>query len=266
MLRSRRALLLAALAAATAARAQSIEVLTLRHRTAEDLLPLLRPFVEAGGALSGDGSQLFVRTSPANLRQLRALLAQLDRPPRQLEITVRQERADEETQRTLRADGSVIVSSRGASGSASVQAGNSRTTATRNLGQTVRVTEGGRALIAFGVAIPFTFRQYVATAQGLTEIAATSYYEAVTGFAVRPLLAGEVVTLELSPTDVQLGPRGPERTLLMTRMQGRLGQWIALGDADLAEQARRGAIAATDARSAASQRGVWAKVEDVTDR
>jgi hypothetical protein len=273
MLAARRALLLAALAAPAVLRAQSVEVLDLRYRTADDLLPLLRPFVEAGGALSGEGSQLFVRTSPANLRQLRELLAQLDRPPRQLQITVRQERADEDTQRTVAADGSVIVSSRGTSGSASVQAGNSRTTATRSVGQTVRVLEGGRALIAFGVAIPFTFKQYVATpasapgaAPGLTEIAATSYYEAVTGFAVRPLLAGEVVTLELSPTDAQVGPRGAERALLMTRVQGRLGQWIALGDADLAEQARRGAIASTDARSASSQRGVWVRVEDVTGR
>ena len=241
-------------------------MLGLRHRTAEDVLPLLRPFVEAGGALSGEGSQLFVRTSPANVRQLRELLAQLDRPPRQLEITVRQARADEQMQRARQADGSVVVSSSGASGSATVQAGNSRTTATRSVGQTVRVMEGTRALIAFGVAIPFTFRQYAVTAQGLTEIAATSYYEAVSGFAVRPLLAGESVTLELSPADAQLGPRGPERTLLMTRVQGRLGQWLALGDADLSEQAQRGAIAATDARSGASQRGVWVKVEDVTNR
>ena len=266
MNRSRRALLLAALAAAAAARAQPIEVLDLRYRTAEDVLPLLRPFVEPGGALSGEGSQLFLRTSPANATQVRQMLAMLDRPPRQLEITVRQDLAGEETQRTVNADGSVVVTSRRSSSSLNVEAGGSRTEGTRRVGQSIRVIEGGRAVIGIGVAIPFTFNQWVATPQGLSEVRATSYYEAVTGFAVRPLLAGEVVTLELSPTDVALAPRGIEHTQLMTRVQGRLGEWIAVGGADLAEQARRGGVLSSDARTASSQRGVWVRVDDVTGR
>jgi predicted anti-sigma-YlaC factor YlaD len=147
-----------------------------------------------------------------------------------------------------------------------VDAGTSRTEATRRVGQSVRVIEGGRAAIGIGVAIPFSFNQWVASAQGLTEVVATTYYEAVTGFAVRPLLAGEVVTLELSPTDATITPQGIERAQLVTRVQGRLGEWIALGGADLAEQARRGGVISSDARAASSQRGVWVRVEDVTGR
>jgi len=267
-MRARRRHLLLGAACALAlggVRAQSIEVIDLRYRTAEDLLPLLRPFVEPGGALTGQGSQLMVRASPANLSQLRDLLATLDRPPRQLLITVRQDRAEERTQDSVSGSGGVIVSSRrGVSGNATVEASNSRAVGTRNTGQTLRVMEGGRAMISIGVAIPFTFKQYVPNPKGggLTETQATSFYEAVTGFAVRPTLAGNVVTLELSPVDAVVTPQGVERAQLMTRVQGRLGEWIALGDADLREQSRRAGASGVGTQSMSSQRGVWVKVED----
>jgi hypothetical protein len=266
MYRSRRALLLAALAAPAALRAQAIEVIELRHRTAEELVPLLRPFIEPGGALTGQGSQLFVRASPANLQQLRTLLATLDRPPRQLEITVQQERDAESSQRSVGADGSVTITTRGTSGNVNVEAGSSRTESTRRVGQRIRVLEGGRATISLGVAIPFTFNQWVAGPQGLTEVQATTFYEAVTAVAVRPTLAGDVVTLDLAPTDMALAPQGIERAQLMTRVQGRLGEWIAVGGADLRESARRDGVLARDARAVSSQRGVWVRVDDVTGR
>jgi hypothetical protein len=267
-MRSRRRHLLLGAACALVlggARAQSIEVIELRHRSAEDLLPLLRPFVETGGAISGQGSQLMVRASPANLGQLRELLATLDRPPRQLLITVRQDRAEERAQDNASTSGTVIVSSRrGVTGNATVEASNSRTVGTRNTGQTLRVMEGGRAMISIGVALPFTFKQYVPAQKGggLTETQATAFYEAVTGFAVRPTLAGNVVTLELSPVDAVVTAQGVERAQLMTRVQGRLGEWIALGDADLREQSRRTGSAGVGTQSMSSQRGVWVKVED----
>jgi hypothetical protein len=262
--RRRRTLLLALVAASATTRAQPIEIIDLRHRTADDVLPLLRPLVEPGGALTGQGSQLFLRASPANAQQIRQLLATLDRRPRQLQITVRQDRASEQTEHSRAADGSVVIDSRRSRGSVTIEAGNSRSTAARSIDQSIRVLEGGRATIAFGSAVPFTFRHYVATAQGLTAVDATTYVEAVTQFAVRPLLAGEVVTLELSPQDATITAQGIERMQLMTRVQGRLGEWIALGDADLREQAQRDGVLSSDSRTTSASRGVWVKVDEVT--
>jgi len=256
---ARRTLLLAALAAPAVLRAQAVQEIELRHRTAEDLLPLLQPFVEPGGALSGRGSRLFVRASEANVQQLRALLAKLDVAPRLLEITLRRELDHAAAQRT---EGVVVLDTRDAAAGVSIGAHGARIEGTRRVEQRIRVLVGRRALIHIGVAIPFTFNHWVATPQGLTEVQATTFYEAVTGFAARPSLAGEVVTLELEPLDVALGPRGIEGLRLMTRVQGRLGEWIALGGADLAAPARH---AAGDA-SAGGRRGLWARVEDVTGR
>jgi len=83
------ALLLLALGAAHAQ--QQLEIIDLKSRTAEQVLPQLRPFVEPGGTLSGMNNKIFIRASAANRQQIRELLAAIDRPPRRLLISVRQD-------------------------------------------------------------------------------------------------------------------------------------------------------------------------------
>jgi type II secretory pathway component GspD/PulD (secretin) len=249
---------------AALAAAQSIEVLSLRYRTAEDVLPLLRPFVEPGGAITGQGNQLFVRVSPANRKQLEQMLAQLDRAPRQLVISVRQDRAGESSERSAGADGSVTITTRAITGSGTLTARDDRTIGTRNAEQTIRVLEGGRASIAMGTAVPFTFRRWLPQPGGAwVATDQTVFYEAITGFQVRPQLAGDVVTLEIAPEDATLRGGTIDNARLATQVQVRLGEWVSLGGADTrAESSQRGLLSAgRDAQS--TQRGVWVKVEEV---
>ena len=51
---------------------QALEIIPLRHRTVEQVLPVLRPLLEPGGTLSGSRGQLILRASPANLAEIRA--------------------------------------------------------------------------------------------------------------------------------------------------------------------------------------------------
>jgi type II secretory pathway component GspD/PulD (secretin) len=253
---------------AGAAHAQAgaeIEVIALRFRTADDLLPLLRPFVEPGGALTGQGSQLILRASSTNRAQIRKLLADLDRAPRQLIISLRQDRAAEETQRSIGANGSVTITNRRVYGNAQVEANNSRSLSTTDATQTIRVVEGGRAWIAMGTAIPLTFRQFVVTNQGLSEPIGTIYYEAVTGFHVRPTLAGDVVTLDIAPEQSTVTVRGLERAQLSTTVQGRLGEWIAVGGADVREDRSTSGTLQSSRGTERNQRGVWLRV-DLSDQ
>jgi len=69
--------------------ADSIELITLQHRMAEDLMPLIQPVLQPGDAISGSGSQLILRASPATQAQVQRLLQELDRTPRNLVISVR---------------------------------------------------------------------------------------------------------------------------------------------------------------------------------
>lgn len=261
----RRRTLLAVAAAWPVARpalAQEIEVIPLRHRTAEDLLPLLRPFVAPGGALTGHGYQLFLRTTPGNAQELRQMLASLDRAPRQLVISVRQDMDSESASRSIGADGSVTITNRRVRGNVTGGARDERTVGTSGATQTIRVVEGGRAWIAIGAAIPMAFRQFVATPAGITEVRGTVFHDAVTGFHARPQVAGDQVTIELAPEQSTITATGVERAQLATTVRGRLGEWIPVGDADVRSESQTSGILSSGRQASAQSRGVWLKVEE----
>ena len=90
----------------------SLEVIDLRHRTAEQILPDLRPLLAPGAVLTGQRNQLIVRTSPENLAELRRALEALDRPARRLVISVRFDDAATGERAGFEAGG--VVSSQGA--------------------------------------------------------------------------------------------------------------------------------------------------------
>lgn len=241
-------------------------MLDLRHRTADELLPLLQPLVEPGGGLTGSGSRLFLRTTPSNAVQIKRLLTQLDRAPRQLTITVRQDRAGAASERSVSADGTVVITSgsgaSGVTGRAAIDARDTRTTGTRSVEQTLRVIEGGSAYITMGTAVPFTFRRWIAAPSGgWTATQNTVYYEAVTGFFVQPQLSGDAVRLRISPEASTVRSGAIERALLATEVQVRLGEWVALGGADERGARDRSGVLSGGQTAQASQRGVWVKVD-----
>jgi type II secretory pathway component GspD/PulD (secretin) len=82
-----RYLLLLLFVAASAWAQGALEVISLRHRTADQIIPVLRPLLEPGGVLSGQYSSLIIRTSPENLAQIRAALDAIDRLRRSRERT-----------------------------------------------------------------------------------------------------------------------------------------------------------------------------------
>src|SRR5688572_25613092 len=103
-----RVFLLAALVCTAALGQGGLEVIALRHRTAEQVLPALRPLLEPGATLTGHGTQLIVRTSPANLAELRRALDAIDRPARRLQISVRMEGAAERSVQEVEASGRIL--------------------------------------------------------------------------------------------------------------------------------------------------------------
>ena len=68
-----------------------VEVIPLQHRTADQIVPVLSPLVSEGGTITGMNNQLIIKTTPANLEQLKRVLSSLDKPVRRLLITVRQD-------------------------------------------------------------------------------------------------------------------------------------------------------------------------------
>jgi len=244
------------------AQAQPIETLHLRYRTADEIMPLLRPFMEPGGVMSGHGNQIFIRTSTRNRQQIEHMVAQLDRAPRQLVISVRQDRAQDRVERAVRADGTVVISNHTVRGFGSLSAQEGQSIGTRNLEQTIRVIEGGVATLTMGRAVPFSFYRWLPQPNGgWLQTQETVYYEALSGFQVRPQLAGELVTLEISPQQSRWEGSRLEHARLSTQVQARLGQWVALGSAHISEHTEGGGLLSAEQRGRSTHSGVWLKVE-----
>ncbi|MDP1996739.1 MAG: hypothetical protein Q8J90_06040, partial [Gallionella sp.] len=67
-----------------------LEIIALKHRSAEEVLPVIRPLLDKNAVASGMNYQLILRTSPRNLEEIKRLLESIDVAPRRLKITVLQ--------------------------------------------------------------------------------------------------------------------------------------------------------------------------------
>lgn len=261
--------------------AGTLEIVTLRHRSAESVLPLLQPFVDAGGSLSGRGDKLFIRTSPANLDELRRLLDELDRARRQLRLTVTQDlqTASTQTAAGVQADlplgnkvrilsGSLPPGSRltvdGDRGAVSVGGGETTRTTRQDGEQRVQVLEGERAFIQIGRSVPVPTQQVIVRPGGAVVTQTTQYRDLGQGFYAQPTLAGERVSVDIVQEDARPGGFGAgsaDVSRVATTVSGRLGEWISLGGIDQQFRTSGGNGWSHSTSEASRHQGLWLKVE-----
>ncbi|MDO8349573.1 MAG: hypothetical protein Q7S94_00280, partial [Gallionella sp.] len=82
--------LMIALSFVTGSYGNELEIIELKHRRAEELLPVIQPLLDKDEMVSGMNYQLILRASSRNTEQIRRLLERIDSLPRQLKITVMQ--------------------------------------------------------------------------------------------------------------------------------------------------------------------------------
>jgi type II secretory pathway component GspD/PulD (secretin) len=227
--------------------AQSLEIIQLRNRPADQVLPVIRPLLAAGGSATGSGFQLFVRTAPDNLAQIRQVVASLDRAARQLVISVRQDAAGQGARNE--ANGARVLSSSGASRDST--------------GQQVRTQEGVAAYVAAGTSDPLVARS-VTSAGGRTTVQESIVQRDInSGFYVTPRINGDTVFLDISTqrdTPADRGPGSANTSRTSSTVSGKLGEWIELGGtAQSGAVDNRGTVLSS---SGASARSVYVKVEE----
>lgn len=266
---------------------QEMEIIPLRHRPVEQVLPILRPLLEPGGVLSGMNNQLILRASRKNREEIKQALAALDTQARSLLIRVTQnrdavmrQRGGEVYGRVGSGDVRVVQPPSGAaSGGGRVeirrngnvvggQVVDTQSTRTASTGQSVQVLEGSRAWINVGQSLPLPLRQMVVGPGGAVVTESVVYRDIGQGFYAEPRLSGDRVTLEISPQyDTPASPNqgyGSVNTQrLSTTVSGRLGEWIELGGSGqqaVAEERGNLSVGTSDIRD---NRGVWLMVEEV---
>ncbi|HEY4366556.1 MAG TPA: secretin N-terminal domain-containing protein [Steroidobacteraceae bacterium] len=243
---------------------QALQVIELQHRPAEEVIPVLQPLLESGGALSGQDYKLFVRASSANMAQLRQALAQIDREPRSLLIAVRQG-----TRQDLERDavGASVVTGKGGS-LATVQATDSAAHRTGNDTTSIRVLEGRSAFIAIGNSVPVVTAVIAGGRRRPWIAGSTGYRDTSSGFTVTPRVSGEQVVLDIAQQAQHIGDdgRGNSQAIqtqsLATQVSGRLGEWLELGGASASSESTASAVPGRQYATRSDAQSVWVKVEE----
>lgn len=245
--------------------AQQMEIVELRSRTVDEVLPVLLPLVEPGGTLTGMNNQLFIRASAGNRAEIKKALAAIDRPQRRLIIRIATDLHGESANSGARAAGQVTL---GTTRSADVRASVWDTRSARNeqAGQMVQTVDGGRAFIRVGRSLAVPMRQVVVGPGGAVINETVVYRDIGSGFYAQPRVNGERVTLEISQQAERADYRSPGGVAgqhLATTVSGRLGEWIELGGSGRQAVSREDGAFSVGTGNVRDDRAIWLKVEEV---
>ena len=279
-------LLLLVLAAAAPADDSRTELIELKGRPAEELIPLLRPVVEPGGALSGSGYRLIVHATPAQQAEIHRLLAQLDQAPRRLLITVhmghlsRQE-LEEQQLHIHRQDGDASLSlasplagnepgltidQQDAQGSGTIRHYSTRSLGEGNERQQVQAVEGRPAFIATGSERPYPSQveMWRGPHGGSGGAVSMEYKQAASGFYAVAQLRGSQVVVRIRPQWQAFDPQDQGTVAsqrIVTTVTGPLGSWLRLGGSGGDTQLKRDWTGRSISTLSLDARPMWLKVE-----
>ena len=264
---------------------QEMEIIALRHRTLDQVLPALQPLLEAGGSLSGMNDQLILRASRRNREQIKQALAAIDTPARRLLIRVSQNRDAQSRQQGSEVAGQIVIDQRGritqpssgtqgntrievrrGASSITAQAHDRQGTESSGSTQMVQVVEGGRALIHVGQSLPIPLRQMAFGPRGAVVSEGIVYRDLGQGFYAAPRVIGDRVTLEISPQFDSPGKQGYgsiETQRLSTTVSGRLGEWLELGGSSQQTNFGERGNLHSGSSQASDRRSVWLQVEEL---
>lgn len=240
----------AALVVATAAEADSIQVIELKHRPASEVMPMVRPLLGPNDAVSATAYRLIVRAPPATVAEIERVVREIDIARRQLTITVRHVQSGVHEHSTHGVSGEVPIGNRGSVRLPKSMRGNDtviigdpngvqyrgserRTTGSSDQTQQLRVQDGASAYLRMGQSIPHVQRVLTLAGDRWVVSDEATLRDATTGFDVRPQLRGDNrVQIDITPRVARLSD--PRRGIVdfretATSITVKLGEWIDLG-------------------------------------
>jgi hypothetical protein len=260
----------------------SVEVVALKYRSAEELIPILQPMLARDASISGLRGQLVVRTTRENFRELRRVLDSIDVAQRRLLVTVAQDTASEGSRRgaeisgSLRSDDRLRLNLPRSASSAREQDGigariyDSRSVDSVHVLQTLQVLEGRSAFIQAGSSAPVAERRVVRSVVNgrvIDQVVdSVEYRQADTGFHVTARIASDRVILEISPQReafVQRAPGVVDVQRVTSTVSGRLGEWIELASVSQARESERDVLLGRASTNRAENRSLLVKVEEL---
>ena len=231
-------LCLLCLAASSLQAAPTTEIVPLGYNLAENLIPALQPMLQSNERVSAYGNQLLIRAEPNRISEIKALIAQLDKQPSRLLISVASSGSSSGSQRGYRVDGSVdsgpveiIVGQPNGSGN-TARISNRRTTGANDDVRQITANEGYPVLIQGGQSVPITTTTTNVHGQLVQQ---TQYRDVTQGFYATVRLNGDLATITISANNNRLNTQHSgviDVQQTDTVVTARLGEWVSIGGID----------------------------------
>lgn len=204
---------------AAVAEPQISKVFSLNHRSAAEMIHVIKPLLGPQDSIGGLNNQLVIRADSTTLETIASLLSQLDIAPRNIVVNVRRGGADALDEQSSTAT--------------------RRYQTNRDRGQQMQGQEGRPIYFVQSEDIPF-IRQIG------TEAIATDYQQIRNGIQVVVTIRDATATIDVMAENGQLsrhGAGGIEKSRLQTRIVGPVGDWLTVATfLDTANQAGRRVI------------------------
>lgn len=240
--------------------ANNTTVVAIHYAEAGEIAEALQGLVEAGGSVRAYQNQLIINASPTNTAELQDIIQILDESPRKLLISVKSPTrytgnngvfkvsgasGNGKNRRVVNADGTVTQTTvklssyrRGVSG-------------TSGAAQSIQALEGHDAYIRVAQSAALSSGYY----GNSTAVSAQQ------GFWVNARVHGQQVMVCLNARNDSLDKQQLKTASVDTRVQGKLGQWLAVGSLNGSGAQSDRAIASHAWNSRSSASVVYLKVE-----
>jgi hypothetical protein len=250
-----------------------IEVIELKARTLDEVLPVVRPLVGDDAAVTGMGNNLIIKASPSQVAAVRKLLAEIDHPPKRLLISVSNqgENLGSTSGYAASADikigqGQVGINSPGrpvGDSQGRIALHDADTRRSRTASQQVQALEGRPAYISAGAQVPVRERQEFSVNGVPYRREVTGLRDVSSGFYVVPRVSGEFVSLEIMQHDDRRTGAGGriDTQRANTTVRARLGEWVDLGGIDTSGSGSRTGLGYATRNQESTTQQIRVKVE-----
>lgn len=241
--------------------AQTVEVISIQHRPAEDIAKQVKAlYPEQELRIVGHNQQLTVRASAPIVDEVKQLVSSLDTPPHQFLISVSNDMNHKQLHSGVSGTASISTSSSN-SNSVKISAHN-KTYQTRGSGnQSIRAVEGYSAYISAGQKRPVRGRQLV-NGQWVNSV---DYIDMTRGFYVQPRLVGESqVELKIRSQQNQSSKQHYneiDTATIETIQVVKLGEWVSIGGSSTTNNSHQNGINYSTQRQSVDDQSLTIKVE-----
>lgn len=217
-----------------------IAVIKIHFRDASELLPLVETLLSSEGKAFIDTrtNSIVVRDRGESLHQIRAFLAESDRPAEQVRIRFRFLHEQLSSERDISMSGKIsgkwgsVTTGKRKKDGVNIHVEDKEKNRQHKGEFFITVTSGSPAYLSVGKAIPYTERWAYLNRRYARFVETVSLQTIETGLEVKPVVAGERVHLDIVPR-ISYEERGKKGVIHFTKASTRLtvfrGQWTTIG-------------------------------------